>query len=110
MNLYNNRHTSVVANVVPKTSVGDKDRIAKLNKVFRSGKEFVSCDDDSLPRGWYAGGKFLECEIYNGAFNGLVLEELIEAIRNVDWDDPRRVQLFIQAQEEDRLKEVDLGL
>jgi hypothetical protein len=39
-----------------------------------------------------------------------VLEELIEAIRNVEWDDPRAVQLFIQVQEEDRLKEVDLGL
>ena len=110
MNLYDNRPMSVVTNVVLKTSVEDKGRIVRLNKVFRPRKEFVSCDDGSLPCGWYAGGKFLECEIYPGSFNGLVLEELIEAIRKVDWDDPYGVQLFIQAQEEDRLKEVELGL
>ena len=51
-----------------------------------------------------------ECNIYPGAFNGLGLQELIDAIRNVAWEDPSGVQLFIQAQEEDRLKEVDLGL
>src|ERR1035438_4077614 len=83
MNLYDNRPMSVVTNVVLKTSVEDKGRIVRLNKVFRPRKEFVSCDDGSLPCGWYAGGKFLECEIYPGLFNGLVLEELIEAIRKV---------------------------
>jgi hypothetical protein len=101
---------SVVTNVLLKTSVGDKGRIARLNELFCAAKGFVSCDDGSLPRGWYAGGKFLECEIYPGAFNSLALDELIDAIRKVDWDEPNGVQLFIQAQEEDRLKEVDLEL
>jgi hypothetical protein len=40
----------------------------------------------------------------------LALEELIAANRNFDWDDPSGVQLFIQAQEEDRLKKVNLGM
>ena len=101
---------SVVTNVVLKTSVGDKNMIASLNEIFQSGKKFVSCDDESLPRGWYAGDKFLECEIYPGSFNHLNLEDLIAAIQKVKWDDPRSVQLFIQGQEDDRLEEVDLGL
>jgi hypothetical protein len=69
-----NSHMSVFTNVVLKTSVGDKGRIAELNKAFRSGKGFVSCDDASLPRGRYACEKFLECNIYPGPFNYLALE------------------------------------
>jgi hypothetical protein len=101
---------SVVTNIVFKTSVGDKHRIAKLNAAFQVGAKFVSCDDESLPRGWYAGNKMLECEVCPGAFNDLNLGDLVRAIRDVDWDDPRGVQLFVQKQEEERLSEVDLGL
>jgi hypothetical protein len=101
---------SVVTNFVFKTSVGDKARVAELNTAFQSGAKFVSCGDESLPRGWYAGTKILECEIYPGAFNHLELSDLIRAIREVDWDDPGSVQLFVQEQEEDRLSEVDLCL
>jgi hypothetical protein len=104
-----NDFMSIVTNVLLKTSTGDKSRIAKLNTAFESGQKFVSCDDDSLPRGWYGGNKMLECEVYPAAFNHLDLEELVRAIRGVEWDDPLSVQLFVQEQEEDRLREVDLG-
>jgi hypothetical protein len=101
---------SVVTNVVFKTSAGDKSRIAKLNAAFQSGQKFVSCDDESLPRGWYAGNKMLECEICPGAFNQLDLADLVRAIREIDWDDPSSVQLFVQEQEHERLREVALWL
>jgi hypothetical protein len=101
---------SVVTNVVLKISIGDKSRISKLNELFQSGRNFVSCDDDSLPRGWYAGTKILECEIYPGAFNHLDLDGLVAAIRRIDWDDPQSVQLFVQSQEQVRLMEIDLNL
>lgn len=101
---------SVVTNIVVKTSVGDKHRIGKLNTAFQDGVKFVSCDDESLPRGWYAGNKMLECEICPDAFNYLNLADLVRAIQEVDWDDPGSVQLFVQEQEEDRLREIDLGL
>ncbi len=101
---------SVVTNVILKTSAGDKLRIAKLNVAFQCGGRFVSCDDEKLPCGWYAGNKLLECEIYPAAFNHLDLEALVEAIRRVDWDDPHDVQLFVQNQEEGRLREIDLRL
>jgi hypothetical protein len=102
---------SVVTNVVFKTSAGDKSRIATLNAAFQSlAKKFVSCDHESLTRGWYAGNKMLECVICPGAFHNLNVPDLVDAIREVDWDDPRGVQLFVQEQEDDRLREVDLGL
>jgi len=99
---------SVVTNVVLKISVGDKHRISELNALFASGQKFVSCDDESLPRGWYAGSKMLECEVFPGAFNHLNVSELVSAIQKVGWDDPHSVQLFVQEQEEDRLHEVVL--
>ena len=101
---------SVVTNVLLKTSVGDLTRIAALNAAFRAGQQFLSCDDELLPRGWYAGNKMLECVICPGAFNYLNLPELVAAIREVKWDDPGSVQLFVQEQEQDRLTEVDLSL
>lgn len=52
----------------------------------------------------------LECEICPGAFNHLNLADLIRAIREVDWDDAGSVQLFVQEQEDERLREVDLDL
>ena len=54
--------------------------------------------------------RVLECEVFPGAFNYLDLAALVKAIREVDWDDPDGVQLFVQEQEERRLREVDLGL
>lgn len=100
---------SLVTNVVLKTAVQDAGLIGGINSALKD-KGFVSCDDESLPFGWYAGTKALECEIFPGAFNYLDLDAMIYAIRTVPWDQPGSVQLFIQEQNEDRLREVDLGL
>ncbi len=45
-----------------------------------------------------------------GGVSGPEAYGLIDSIRRVEWDDPASVQFFIQEQEEERLKEVDLGL
>ena len=97
---------SMVTNVILKTSVFEEKGIGELNALF--GSEFKSCDDESLPCGWYAGSKFLECGIYPAAFNFLNLEELVSAIRQVPWKRPKDVQLLIQEQEEDRFKEINI--
>ena len=68
---------SFVTNVLLKISAGDKSRISKLNELFQSDRNFISCDDDSLPRGWYAGTKILECEVYPRALTILILTDLL---------------------------------
>ncbi len=100
---------SVVTNVVLKTSSWDTPLIEQLNAAFHVGEKFVSCDDEKLPRGWYAGDKMLECGLFPGAYNYLDLGGLVRAIREVKWDYPNAVQLFVREQEDDRLREVDLG-
>ncbi len=92
---------SVVTNVILKTSVGEDKSIECLNNEFQSGVRFVSCDDENLPAGWYAGSKMLECDIYPGSFNYLVEEDLIDAIKKIPWEYPECVQVLVQRQEED---------
>jgi hypothetical protein len=106
---------SKVTNVILKTGCNDCG-IHQLNEVFfkemgpRHGDlPFVSCDDDLLPHGWYAGTKMLECEIYPASFNYLDVEALVEAIRKSAWEFPESVQLFIQEEHSDRMKEIPLG-
>src|SRR5882762_1651806 len=101
---------SVVTNVILKTAVAEDYGIQILNSIFESGQGFVACDDPALPRGWYAGSKMLECEIYPGSFNYLDIESLVRAIQYVNWRNPDSVQLFVQEQEENRFKEIPLDL
>jgi len=99
---------SAVTNIILKTGLNEHKGIAELNAKFFQSKPFISCDDDSLGHGWYAGSKCLECEIYVGAFNHLVISDLVSAIRTVNWDDRPGVQLFAQGPEGHWMKEIEL--
>jgi len=59
-------------------------------------------EDESLPSGWYGGTKFLETNLFIGAFNFLNKGKLLEHIRTIDFLSPEDVQLIIQEQEDTR--------
>ena len=98
---------SLVTNVIFKVACGDEDKIVKLNGLFKSGVEFKSCDDVE-GGGWYAGSRRLECYIYPGAFNYLVMEDLVDAINKIEWEYPECVQLLAQGQEDDKFEDIKL--
>jgi hypothetical protein len=83
---------------------GSASKIEEVNRVFRGGKGFVSLDDPSLPRGWYGGSKYLEAELYAGAFNGFDIDEFMDHLRTIEWQDPRCVQMFIREQDDERFQ------
>ena len=87
----------------------EEERIIEVNKFFEGGNGFVSCDDDSLPRGWYGGTKMLETNVYIGSFNYLNLSDLVEHLKTqVRWtDDPRNVQLIVQEQHDDKFRIIE---
>lgn len=73
----------------------------QLNKFFnpedRDGRRgFVSCDDASVPRGWYGGTKMLQSVVLVGAFNYLDLEGLIAHIGNLPRRYPKAVIVIAQ--------------
>lgn len=52
----------------------------------------------------YAGGrKFMELDLYAGAFNYLDVIAFIDVVDGQPWDDREHVQLFIQEQKDDFL-------
>jgi hypothetical protein len=101
---------SNVTNVILKTGTSESEAIDQLNYRFREGKGFVECDDEGLRPRWYAGDKALECAIYPGAFNYFDLDAFVECIKDCHWEYPNSVQLFIQEENSERLREVPLEL
>lgn len=100
---------SEVTNLILHLSIFDTDQLPAVNAFFQSAREgFVSLDDDSLPKGWYGGTKFLEAELYAGAFNHLYLDELVSHLRSIAWREPAAVQLVVKEQEDLKLRVLDV--
>ena len=100
---------SLVTNTILTFSIleYEKDRINDVNKFFEESG-FVSCDDESLPIGWYGGTKMLETNVAIGAFNYLELEEFIEHLRNIKWEEPQNVQIIVKEQNDEKFRLLDL--
>lgn len=102
---------SDVTNVILKVACGDENKVTQIEpKASSKGTPFVSCSEASLPHGWYGGNKFLECEIFPGAFNYLDINDLTRQVKTVKWSYPKDVQLWVQGQNDDRFREIDIGL
>lgn len=53
--------------------------------------------------GEYAGGgKYMQANVYGGAFNFLKIDEFIALIKKQQWHEPENVQLLIQDEQESR--------
>ncbi len=102
---------SRVTNVVLHYSLeSDKDfgskRIDQVNTFFEEDYPgFVHVDH---PGAWYGGTKALECNLAIGAFNHLFLEDLIEHLKLIDWEDPSTVQLFVLEEDETRFRLINI--
>lgn len=94
---------SYVTNLILSFSVIENtlNRLKEINSYFEEGCGFVYVEDEILPRGWYGGTKYLEVELFIGAFNYLDEEELINHIKSINFEEPESVQLIIQRQYED---------
>ena len=94
---------SYVTNIVLSWSILEDDsKIEEVNTYFKYNQRgFVSCGDDSLPRGWYGGSKMLETPLFIGAFNYVGLEDLREHLRTITFEYPESVQLIIKDQDDD---------
>ena len=101
---------SVVTNVILHVGLFDKHLIVNVNEFFARDqiRGFISLDDESLPKGWYGGTKYLEGCFSVGAFNHLDMQALLEHIRGVEWSQPEAVQLMVLSQEDYRCRLIDM--
>lgn len=68
----------------------------------RLGLVKIPCDS-------VGGNKYLEDDLYLGAFNNLHLEEYIKSVKDVCKDCIEDIQLFVKEQDDDKWKEIFLG-
>jgi len=71
----------------------------------------ISADfDKDMEKGysWYGGTKFLEAVLYVGVFNYFPLEQFIEYLKKIKWDEPENVQLFIKEQTDFKFRLISL--
>ncbi len=55
-------------------------------------------NEQPLPPGWYGGTKYLECNIYVGAFNYFHLDDFLKHLNSIKWKAPEDLQLFVKDQ------------
>ena len=103
---------SSVTNIILACSVLEKDDILnqEFKKLVYNGTPFniVSVNSDQLKKAWYGGTKYLECNLYIGAYNYMDLEKLITDLKKIKWEDPDFVQLIVKLQDDDKFKIIDL--
>lgn len=103
------RGMSVVTNIILTFSVLEPERrLDEVNTFFGERNGFVSCDDPSLPIGWYGGSKMLETNVAISSFNHLDLQELVAHLETMEWEERENVQLFVQGEDDERFRVIEL--
>lgn len=79
------------------------EKIYEVNRFFeeREIKPLISLDDPGLPEGWYGGSKMLECNLYAGAFNNFPMQDFIQHLKSLQWEDPKCLQIIFKGQNDD---------
>jgi hypothetical protein len=67
-----------------------------------------SISDKTLPKHWYGGSKGFEASVLIGAYNYLNILDLINYMRNIEWEYIEDVQLLYKEQEDDIFKMISL--
>ncbi|MDX1954847.1 MAG: hypothetical protein SFU20_04885 [Chitinophagaceae bacterium] len=104
---------SKVTNLIVTSSISENvDNLkSAFLKFLVNGRPFdlVSIENENAPQGWYGGSKFIEANIFIGAYNELNLEELIHFMRNdISWESPELVQLIFKKQNKFKFEVIDL--
>lgn len=103
---------SYVTNVILYIGIlNDVDaKIKEVNAYFEddSFNGLVSVEDEKLPNGWYGGSKYLECDLFIGAFNYLNLRNFINHLKSIEWDLDSPVQLIVLDEDDIRFKIYDI--
>lgn len=102
---------SKVINVILTASNWDDDGLDQLNALpwHRTERGLVSCDYGKTTEHrhiWYGGSKYLEVNMGIGAFSELNVNDLIAALRQVAWNEPDCVRLYI-SEDEGRFRRID---
>jgi hypothetical protein len=95
---------SVVTNIIVFASHADERLLSYVNRFFWNCRGLARIHE-------HAGGpKYLEAEVWVGAFNYLPMPDFVAHLKSLAWDSPAEVQLLVRGQEAELWSFVDLQL
>ena len=104
---------SRVTNLIVATSISEDS--SYLEKTFNDFKvdespfNLVSVESEKLPNAWYGGSKFLEVNLFVGAYNYLDLDSLLVFMKNqIKWEMPESVQIIVKEHEDTKFRIINL--
>jgi hypothetical protein len=80
----------------------EDEKIVEINEYFSCSKIGLASFDDVDDCCWYGGDKYLQANLYCGAYKNLNLDEFIKHIKSIDWKLGSLVQLIL-CEEHDEL-------
>lgn len=104
---------SVVTNLILHMGIleDENDMAQKVNQYFKN-KEWLGAPpvpiDSENRNGWYGGTKFLECNLFIGAYNHLDLDDFIKHLRALKWTSPEDLQIIVKEQNDDKFRIIDV--
>jgi hypothetical protein len=57
---------------------------------------------------WYGGTKFMEANLYVGAFNHFDLDDFVAFLKTVKWEEPEDVQLIVKEEWETKFRIIEI--
>ena len=92
----------------------DDDKLGQINSFVYDGIQMnlvsAAFDDDAVNRtSWYGGTRFLEAEIYIGAFNYFPLKDFINHLKQIKWENPNSVQLIVKEENDEKFRIIELS-
>jgi len=70
--------------------------------------QIASIENDKLPKGWYGGSKYMEANIYLGAFNHFNTNDFINHLKSIKWENPQDVQIIVKEENEFKFKLINI--
>lgn len=104
---------SQVTNIIILFSCSEDESkiVGRLNEFEYKKDSFFyikSINDKELPKHWYGGSKGLEASVLIGAYNYLNILDLINYMKNIEWEYIEDVQLLYKEQEDEVFKLIGL--
>ena len=99
---------SWVTNLMLHISVAEEaeERLEEVNHFFEEMPHAVTGEVEEEPplvsveSLWEGKGRDFETNVYIGAYNYFPLEKFLAHLRNIAWEEPQYIQLFVQDQED----------
>lgn len=95
---------SLVTNIIIKTLFDENAAIDAINRWADERYDtrgFTECSTEEC-----AGSKYLEVKLFLGSYNYLDVKEFIDIVKKAPWEDIGTVQVFVQEQDDNLMRDV----